>query len=182
MLAELAEDAASSGSGDEQAYFPPPPMEIPLNLDGFMNLLEIPCSSTNIIRLRVIEQLGLLDQIVPASRVLNGFNTAIKTTKGETTLPVSMDGTAQNVKLHVIERDMKYYALSRRPRIHCMGTAPSTLHQMMKFLIEDGVKTIYGEQHTTREAFAVRNEAPIPISPLSKEPTDNQTASSDKPD
>ncbi|XP_059284792.1 uncharacterized protein LOC132038085 [Lycium ferocissimum] len=49
-----------------------------------------PGSSANIIRWRVIEQLGLLEQIVPAIRVLNGFNMACETTKGEITLPISM--------------------------------------------------------------------------------------------
>ncbi|XP_059310295.1 uncharacterized protein LOC132061512 [Lycium ferocissimum] len=50
-------------------------------------------SSSNIIRWRVIEQLGLLDQIILAIRVLNGFNMACETTKGEITLPISMAGT-----------------------------------------------------------------------------------------
>ncbi|XP_060183344.1 uncharacterized protein LOC132613344 [Lycium barbarum] len=52
-----------------------------------------PGSSANIIRWRFMEQLGLLDQIVSAVRVLNGFNMACKTTKGEITLPISMAGT-----------------------------------------------------------------------------------------
>ncbi|XP_060201818.1 uncharacterized protein LOC132630247 [Lycium barbarum] len=60
-------------------------------------------SSGNIIRWRVIEQLGLLDQIVPAIQVLNGFNMACETTKGEITLPINMAGTTQQTKFYVIE-------------------------------------------------------------------------------
>ena len=40
MLAELAEDDASPGSGDEQASFPPPPTEIPPDLEGFMKFVR----------------------------------------------------------------------------------------------------------------------------------------------
>ncbi|XP_070029535.1 zinc finger BED domain-containing protein RICESLEEPER 3-like [Nicotiana sylvestris] len=40
MLAELAEDASSPESSDEQAFFPPPPMEIPPNLEGFMKFVR----------------------------------------------------------------------------------------------------------------------------------------------
>ncbi|XP_059301849.1 uncharacterized protein LOC132053761 [Lycium ferocissimum] len=50
-------------------------------------------SSANIIRWKVVEQLGLLDQIVPAAQVLNGFNMACETLKGEITLSVNTLGT-----------------------------------------------------------------------------------------
>ncbi|XP_059302216.1 uncharacterized protein LOC132054183 [Lycium ferocissimum] len=81
-------------------------------------------SSANIIRWRVIEQLGLLDQIVPAIRVLNGFNMACETTKGEITLPINMAGTTQQTKFYVIEGDMGYNALLGRPWIHLVERFP----------------------------------------------------------
>ncbi|XP_059288649.1 uncharacterized protein LOC132042027 [Lycium ferocissimum] len=93
-----------------------------------------PGSSANIIRWRVIEQLGLLDQIVPAIRVLNGFNMACETTKGEITLPISMAGITQQTKFYVTEGDMGYNALLGRPWIHLVRAVPSTMHQMLKFL------------------------------------------------
>jgi len=40
MIAELAEDSASPGSGDEQASFPPPPTQPPPNLEGFMRFVR----------------------------------------------------------------------------------------------------------------------------------------------
>ncbi|XP_060203076.1 uncharacterized protein LOC132631522 [Lycium barbarum] len=64
-----------------------------------------PASSANIIRRRIIEQRGLLDQIVPAIRVLNGFNMACETMKGEITLPINMARTTQQTKFYVIEGD-----------------------------------------------------------------------------
>ncbi|XP_019234699.1 PREDICTED: uncharacterized protein LOC109215130 [Nicotiana attenuata] len=47
--------------------------------------------------------LGLLDQIIPISLVLNGFNLASETKKGEIILPVNMSDTVQDTKFHVIE-------------------------------------------------------------------------------
>ncbi|XP_059292179.1 uncharacterized protein LOC132045613 [Lycium ferocissimum] len=92
-----------------------------------------PGSSVNIIRWRVIKQLGLLDQVVPAIRVLNGFNMACETMKGEITLPINTTGTTQQTKLYVIEGDMGYNALLGRPWIHLIKEVPSTMHQALKF-------------------------------------------------
>ncbi|XP_059306296.1 uncharacterized protein LOC132057699 [Lycium ferocissimum] len=114
-----------------------------------------PGSSANIIRWRVIEQLGLLDQIVPAVRVLNGFNMACETTKGEITLPINTAGTMQQTKFYVIEGDMGYNALFGRPWIHNMRAVPSTLHQALKFPTPEGIKTVHGEQQAAKEMFAV---------------------------
>ncbi|XP_059291122.1 uncharacterized protein LOC132044637 [Lycium ferocissimum] len=91
-------------------------------------ILINPGSSANIIRWRVVEQLRLLDQIVPIARVLSGFNMASETTKGEISLPVNIDGTIQQMVFYVIEGDMKYNALLGRSWIHSMRAVPSTLH------------------------------------------------------
>nr|XP_016464145.1 PREDICTED: uncharacterized protein LOC107787132 [Nicotiana tabacum] len=118
-------------------------------------------SSTNIIRLRDVEQLGLQDQVIPASRVLNGFNTASEPTKEEIVLPVNVDGTIQDTKFHVI---------------YNMKAIPSTLHLIMKFLTEDGVKTVYGEQHAAKEMFAVEEVTPAPMPSTSE-----KSGTKDKP-
>ncbi|XP_059289790.1 uncharacterized protein LOC132043309 [Lycium ferocissimum] len=118
-----------------------------------------PGSSANIIRWRVIEQLGLLDQIVPAIRVLNGFNMACETTKGEITLPISVAGIMQQTKFYVTEGDMEYNALLGRPWIHLVRAVPSTMQQMLKFPTPKGIKTVCGEQQAAKEMFAVEEFA-----------------------
>ncbi|XP_060183169.1 uncharacterized protein LOC132613135 [Lycium barbarum] len=109
-------------------------------------ILIDPCSSVNIIQWKVVEQLGLLDQIVPAARVLNGFNMACETTKGEITLPVNAAGVFQHTKFYVIDEEMRYNALLGRPWLHIMRAVLSTLHQMLKFPTLEGVKIIHGEK------------------------------------
>ncbi|XP_019265421.1 PREDICTED: uncharacterized protein LOC109242980 [Nicotiana attenuata] len=138
--------------------------------------------SANLIRSKVVEQLGLLDQIVPTSRVLHGFNMAGEVMKGEIALPVDMSGTVQNTKFHVIGGDMMYNALVGRPWIHSMRAVSSTLHQMMKFPTKDGLTTVYGEQHAAKEMFAVYQEAPNPMHSTSDEPGSVQTPEDDEED
>ncbi|XP_070020508.1 uncharacterized protein [Nicotiana sylvestris] len=139
-------------------------------------VLMDPGSSANIIRSRVVEQLGLLDQIIPPSRVLNGFNMANETTKGEIILPVNMARTIQDTKFHVIEGDMRYNALLGRPWIYSMRAMPSALHQMMKFPKKDSVKTLYGEHHATKEMFAVHDLAPVSTPSTSEKSKEKQVA------
>ncbi|XP_019258614.1 PREDICTED: uncharacterized protein LOC109236836 [Nicotiana attenuata] len=126
-----------------------------LNSILIRRVLVDPGSSANVIRSKVIEQLGLLDQIVPASRVLHGFDMAGEITKGEISLSVDMSGTVQNTKFHVIGCDMRYNALLGKRRIHSMRALPSTLHQMTKYPTKDSITTIYGEQHAAKEMCAV---------------------------
>ncbi|XP_059306504.1 uncharacterized protein LOC132057946 [Lycium ferocissimum] len=99
--------------------------------------------------------LGLLDQIVPAVRVLNEFNMACEMTKGEITLPFNTAGTTQQTKFYVIEGDMRYNALLGKPWIHLMKAVPSTLHQALEFSTSKGIKTVHSEQQAAKEMFAV---------------------------
>ncbi|XP_009785536.1 uncharacterized protein [Nicotiana sylvestris] len=121
-----------------------------LNNIQVKRVLVDPCSLANEIRLGVVEQLGLLDQIIPASRVLYCFNMTGEVAKGEITLPVDTSGTVQNTKFQFINGDIRYNALLGRQWIHNIRAVPSTLHQMIKFLTKDGITTIYGEQHATK--------------------------------
>ncbi|XP_059294499.1 uncharacterized protein LOC132047476 [Lycium ferocissimum] len=121
-----------------------------------------PSSSTNIIRQKVVEQLGLLDQIVPAARVLSGFNLACETTKEEITLPVNTVGTVRQTKFYVIEGEMRYNAMLGRPWVHNMRAIASMLHKVLKFPTPERVKIVYGEQPVAREMFAAEEAAPRP--------------------
>ncbi|XP_009803241.1 uncharacterized protein [Nicotiana sylvestris] len=93
---------------------------------------------------------------------------ASETTKKEIILLVNVARTIQDTEFHVIEGDMRYNALFGRPWIHNMRVIPSTLHQMMKFLTEDGVKTVYGEQHAAKEIFVVEEVTLEPMPSTSK--------------
>nr|XP_016492251.1 PREDICTED: uncharacterized protein LOC107811773 [Nicotiana tabacum] len=134
-----------------------------LNNIRIKRVLVDPSSSTNIIRSNVAEQIRLLDQIIPASQVLHGFNMAGEITKGEIALSVDNSGTVQDTKFHVIGGDMRYNFLLGKPWIHSMRTVLSPLHQIMKIPTKNVITTIYGEKHAAKEMFAVHQEASNPI-------------------
>ncbi|XP_009784944.1 uncharacterized protein [Nicotiana sylvestris] len=159
---------------DEEVEDVSQPYNDALVISILLNKVQIKCvlvdpgSSANIIKSRVVKQLILQNQIVPASRVLNCFNMASETTKGEIILLVNVVGTIQNTRFHVIKGDIRYNALLRRPWIDNMRAVSSTLHQMMKFPIKEGVKIVYGEQHAAKEMFAIEEAVPMP-EPLNSE-------------
>ncbi|XP_070023425.1 uncharacterized protein [Nicotiana sylvestris] len=161
----LPEEALSFN--DEDAEGIEQPHNDALVISILMNKIQVkrvlidPGSLANIIRSRVVEKLGLQDQIVPAARVLNGFNMASETTKGEISLLVNMAETIQETKFHVIEGDIRYNALLERPWIHNMRAVPSTLHQVLKSPTSDGIKIVYGEQPAAKEMFAIDEIVPI---------------------
>lgn len=84
--------------------------------------------STNIIGSRVIGQLGLPGQIMPASQILGGFSTAIETTREETIFSVSMAGADRNAKFHIVKGDSRYKRLVRTAADAPLegGTVPSS--------------------------------------------------------
>nr|XP_016477705.1 PREDICTED: uncharacterized protein LOC107799137 [Nicotiana tabacum] len=111
-----------------------------LNNVQIKRVLVDPGSSANVIRSNVVEQLKLLDQIMPTSRVLNDFNMAGEATKWVITLPINISEPVQDTKFHIIDGDIRYKAFLGRPWIYSMRAVPSTLHQMMKFPTKDGKK------------------------------------------
>ncbi|XP_070056265.1 uncharacterized protein [Nicotiana tomentosiformis] len=156
---------------DEDAKWIMQPHNDALVIYVLMNKTQVKCvlidpgSLANIIRSRVVEQLGLQDQVMPVTLVLNGFNMACETTKGEIILAVNVVGTIQEMKFHMIEGDMRYNAIFGRPWIRNMRAVPSTLHQVLKFPTPKGIKAVCGEKPAANEMFAV--DEVIPISSLS---------------
>ncbi|XP_070007947.1 uncharacterized protein [Nicotiana sylvestris] len=178
VLKSILSFNGEEGEGISQPHNDALVISILLNKIQVKRVLVDPGSSANIIRSRVIEQLGLQDQMVTVSRVLNGFNMASETTKGEIILLVNVVRIIHDTKFLVIEGDMRYNALLGRPWIHNIRAVPSTIHQKMKFPTVDGVKMVYGEQHTIKKMFAVEEVIAVPTPSTSEKPStkDKQTA------
>ncbi|XP_019231786.1 PREDICTED: uncharacterized protein LOC109212591 [Nicotiana attenuata] len=145
-------------------------------------VLVDPGSSVNIIRSEVVGQLGLLNQVIPTSRVLHGFNMVGEETKGEIIISIGMSGTTHNTEFQVINGDMKYNALLGRPWIHNIRAVPSTLHQVIRFPTRGGITTIYGERQVRREIFVVHHETTIPAYPALDGEGSAQTLEDDEED
>ncbi|XP_075085048.1 uncharacterized protein LOC142168285 [Nicotiana tabacum] len=117
-------------------------------------------SSSNIIRWRVLEQAKLTGSIIPALKLLVGFNLASVTTRGEILLSTNAEGVMKMTLFEVVDGDMGYNIILRRPWLHEMKVVPSTYHKPLKFPTLEGIKQIRGDQPTTRE----RNVISVSIS------------------
>ncbi|XP_019233689.1 PREDICTED: uncharacterized protein LOC109214249, partial [Nicotiana attenuata] len=83
-----------------------------------------PGSSANIIQWRVLEQAKLTGSIIPATKLLAGFNLASVTTRGEILLPTNAEGVMKTTLFEVVDGDMGYNIILRRPWLHEMRAEP----------------------------------------------------------
>ncbi|XP_059310964.1 uncharacterized protein LOC132062407 [Lycium ferocissimum] len=120
-------------------------------------ILIDPGSSVNIIRWKVVDQLSMLDRLIPPSRVINGFNLACKTMRREIILPINEGEMLKHTKFYVIDGDMSCNAIFGRPWIHDIKAVPSTLHFLLKFPIPDGIKQIRSERSAAKERFSIES-------------------------
>ncbi|XP_060190661.1 uncharacterized protein LOC132619928 [Lycium barbarum] len=86
-----------------------------------------PGSSANILHWKAVEEMGLLEKIIPAARTLVSFNMSSETTKGEIDLPVEAGGVIKVTKLYVIDGNMQFNAIFGRPWLHDMKDLELTL-------------------------------------------------------
>ncbi|XP_070028608.1 uncharacterized protein [Nicotiana sylvestris] len=69
---------------------------------------------------------------------------------GEIVLTTFVEGVVKDTKFQVIDTNMAYNMILGRPWIHEMDVVPSTLHQVIKFPSQWGIKQIRGDQQASR--------------------------------
>ncbi|XP_070014519.1 uncharacterized protein [Nicotiana sylvestris] len=109
-----------------------------------------PCSSVNIILLRVVNKMQDNNKLVHKARTLSGFDNLSVVIKGEIILTTFAKGLVKDTKFQVIDMDMAYNMILGRPWIHEMDDVPSTLHQVIKFPSQWGIRQIHGDQQASR--------------------------------
>nr|XP_016450943.1 PREDICTED: uncharacterized protein LOC107775707 [Nicotiana tabacum] len=77
-------------------------------------------SSTNIIQLRVLEQAKLTGSIIPATKLLTGFNMTSVTSRRDILLPTNVDGVTKTTLFKMVDGDMGYNIILGRPWLHEM--------------------------------------------------------------
>ncbi|XP_034708996.1 uncharacterized protein LOC117932064 [Vitis riparia] len=123
-------------------------------------ILVDPGSSADLLQVSVIKQMGL----VPSSLenlgwILLGFNGAATTSLGDVALPVQADPVILNVQFSIVEDLSPFNAILGRIWLHYMKAIPSTYHQMVSFLIEDGHIDLYGSQLAARQCYQISRDA-----------------------
>ncbi|XP_070010896.1 uncharacterized protein [Nicotiana sylvestris] len=112
-------------------------------------------SSVNIILLRVVNEMQANDKLVPKTWTLSGFDNYGIGTKGEIILATFAEGVVKDTKFQVIDMDMAYNVILGRLRIHEMYVVPSTLHQVIKFPLQWGIRQIHGDQQASQNINSV---------------------------
>ncbi|XP_070039708.1 uncharacterized protein [Nicotiana tomentosiformis] len=107
-------------------------------------------SSVNIILLRVVNEMQVNDMVIPKSRSLSEFDNSSIVMKGEVIITTFVEGVVKDTKFQVIDADMAYNIILGRPWIHAMGIVPSTLHQVIKFPSQWGIRQIRGDQQASQ--------------------------------
>ncbi|XP_019242046.1 PREDICTED: uncharacterized protein LOC109222099, partial [Nicotiana attenuata] len=104
-----------------------------------------PGSCINIILLTVVNEMQADDKMVPKEHTLSRFDNSSIVTKGEIVLTTFAEGVLKDTKFQVIDTDMAYNMILGRLWIHDMDVGPSTLHQVIKFPSQWGIRQIRGD-------------------------------------
>ena len=126
----------------------------PLYITEYIGSTEITCiqvdpgSALSIMLRRVMEHLSIHAHILSATDTnIFGFNANSTRPMGKIKLCCQIGDLKTEVTVHVIDADTSYNLLLGRPWIHKNHIVPSTLHQVMKYVDDQGqVRTLVAEQ------------------------------------
>ncbi|XP_071939158.1 uncharacterized protein [Coffea arabica] len=104
-------------------------------------------SALNICLWSTLEKLGLQDvKLRPSGTIVRGFDGAQREPIGEIDLVVEMGPAQFQITCQVMHFPSVYNVLLGRPWIHKSGAVPSSLHQLLKFVVNDKLITIFAEE------------------------------------
>ncbi|XP_027122081.1 uncharacterized protein [Coffea arabica] len=104
-------------------------------------------STLNICPWNTLVKLGLQDvKLKPSETVVRGFNGAERGSIGEVNLVIEMGPAQFQIACQVMHFPNVYNVLLGRPWIHSSGVVPSSLHQVLKFVVNDQLITIFAEE------------------------------------
>nr|XP_027093623.1 uncharacterized protein LOC113714024 [Coffea arabica] len=104
-------------------------------------------SALNICPWSTLVKLGLQDvKLKPSETVVRGFDGAQRESLGEANLVVEMGPTQFQIACQVMHFPSVYNVLLGRPWIHSSGAVPSSLYQVLKFVVNDQLITIFAEE------------------------------------
>ncbi|XP_070014422.1 uncharacterized protein [Nicotiana sylvestris] len=108
---------------------------------------------------RVLNEMQAEEKLVPKVHTLSGFDNLSIITKGEVVLTTFAEGVVKDTNFQVVEMDMAYNMILGRPWIHETDVVPSTLHQVIKFPSQWGIRQIRGDQQTSRSINSVADSS-----------------------
>ncbi|RVW25884.1 hypothetical protein CK203_110874 [Vitis vinifera] len=123
-------------------------------------ILVDPGSSADLVQASVMSHMGhTLTGLENPGRILSGFNGSSTTSLGDIVLPVQAGPVTLNVQFSVVQELSPFKVILGRTWLHYMKAIPSTYHQMVSFLTNDGQIDLYGSQLATRQCYQIAREA-----------------------
>ncbi|RVW81173.1 hypothetical protein CK203_041115 [Vitis vinifera] len=123
-------------------------------------ILVDPGSSADLVQASVISHMGhTLTSLENPGRILSGFNGSSTTSLGDIVLPVQAGPVTLNVQFSVVQELSPFNVILGRTWLHYMKAIPSTYHQMVSFLTNDGQIDLYGSQLAARQCYQIAREA-----------------------
>ena len=102
-------------------------------------ILVDPGSLADLVQASVVGRMGhSLTGLENPGRILSGFNESSTTSLGDIVLPVQVGPVTLNVQFLVVQELSPFNVILGRTWLHYMKAIPSTYHQMVSFLTNDG--------------------------------------------
>lgn len=117
-----------------------------VDLGSLIDLLQMVAFKQIRFPLSALENLG---QILP------GFNEALTTSLGDIVLPVQVSLVILNMQSLVVEDLSLFNVIIGRTWLHGMEVIPSTYHQMVSYLTEEGQINLYESQLVAHQYYQV---------------------------
>ncbi|RVW81426.1 hypothetical protein CK203_035227 [Vitis vinifera] len=116
--------------------------------------------SADLVQASVIGHMGhSLAGLENPGRILSGFNGSSTTSLGDIILPVRAGPVTLNVQFSVVQELSPFNVILGRTWLHYMKAIPSTYHQMVSFLTNEGQTDLYGSQLAARQCYQIAREA-----------------------
>nr|XP_027067607.1 uncharacterized protein LOC113693243 [Coffea arabica] len=107
-------------------------------------------SALNICPWNTLTKLGFFDiKLRPSATVVRGFDGSRRESMGEADLVLEIGPAQFQVTCQVMDFSSVYNILLGRPWIHASNSVPSSLHQMLRFIVNDQLITVFAEDDCT---------------------------------
>jgi hypothetical protein len=104
-------------------------------------------SSLNVMPKSTLVKMSLDGPVLkPSSMIVKAFDGSQREVIGEIELPMVIGPHLFNISFQVMDINPSYSCLLGRPWIHAAGAVTSTLHQKLKFIVDDKLVIVSGEE------------------------------------
>ncbi|PKI68255.1 hypothetical protein CRG98_011335 [Punica granatum] len=115
-------------------------------------------SALNVCSVTTLKQMNVdLNRVHPSKTAVRAFDGSRREVNGEIDLLIDVGPCSFSITFQVLDIPNAFSLLLGRPWIHSAGAVPSSLHQRLKFIVEEKLITVKGE-----EDCAIYKETAVP--------------------